>query len=107
MAQINITITAPLATFSSFADGLGYQPMISKTPEEIALLPQPVSIADTLKPNPQSKTEFLLAYLKTITVNKLAEQQTNAIESATRADREAEKQTIKANIASAINVTLA
>lgn len=38
MSTINITITADVADFIQFADELGYQTEVSKTPEELALL---------------------------------------------------------------------
>lgn len=106
MAKINIAITASLAEFSTFADELGYQAMVSKSIEEIALLPQPVSIQDTLKPNPQSKTDFLLEYFKRITVTELARVKIANIQREVDTAKEAEKVAMRTAIEGAVSVTV-
>lgn len=107
MAQINIKVTATLADFSTFADELGYQAQILKSPEELALIPEPRSIQDTLKPNPQSKTDFLLEYFKRITVNELARVKIANIQKQVDATKEAEKVALRTAIDSAVTVTAA
>lgn len=105
MAKINVAITATLAEFSTFADELGYQAMVSKSPEEIALLPQPVSIPDTLMPNPQSKTDFLLDYFKKVTVNELARVKIANIQRQVDEAKETEKVAMRTTIGNAVVVT--
>lgn len=107
MAKINIAITATLAEFSTFADELGYQMMVAKTAEELALLPQPVSIQDSIKPNPQSKTDFLLEYFKRITVSELARVKITNIQNQIDIAREAEKAAMRVTIGNAVSVTAA
>jgi hypothetical protein len=85
MATINIAITASVSDFSTFADELGYQDTIFKTPEELAILVEPISIQDRLKPNPQDKTAFLLEYFQ----------------------KEAKKVAMRTAINSAVSVTVA
>lgn len=99
-------MTASLAEFSTFADELGYQAMVSKSIEEIALLPQPVSIQDTLKPNPQSKTDFLLEYFKRITVTELARVKIANIQREVDTAKEAEKVAMRTAIEGAVSVTV-
>lgn len=105
MATINIAINATLQDFSVFADELGYQTMVSKTAEELALLPQPVSIQDRLKPNPQSKTDFLLEYFKRITTNELARVKIANIQRQVDEAKEAEKEAMRVAISNAVTVT--
>ena len=105
MAKINIAITATLQEFSTFADELGYQTMVSKSPEELALLPEPISIQDRLKPNPQSKTDFLLEYFKKITVGELARVKIANIQRQVDSTKEAEKEAMRVAISNAVNVT--
>jgi len=105
MSEINIKITASLQDFSTFADELGYLTEVSKSPEEIALLVEPISIQDRLKPNPQTKTQFLEEYFKTITVNELYRKKANVIDTQVNAAKEAEKAALKGAITSAVGVT--
>ena len=105
MSTINITITAPAQEFSIFADELGYQTMVIKSVEEIALLPQPVSIQDTLKPNPQTKVQFLESYFKSVVVSELYKRKAGVIDGQTNAAKEAEKVTLKGTLSSIVGVT--
>jgi len=105
MAKINVAITASLAEFSLFADELGYQTQVTKTPEELALLVEPISIQDRLKPNPQSKTDFLLEYFKTITTTELARVKIANIQRQVDNDKEAEKEAMRVAISNAVVVT--
>lgn len=105
MATINVAITASLAEFSTFADELGYQTEVLKSPEELALLTEPISIQDRLKPNPQSKTDFLLEYFKNITVNELARVKIANIQRQVDAAKEAEKEAMRVTISNAVVVT--
>lgn len=107
MATINIAINATLQDFSTFADELGYQDVVSKTPEELALLVEPISIQDRLKPNPQSKTDFLFEYFKRITVTELARVKINNIQRQVDEAKEAEKVAMRTAIEAAVTVTSA
>ncbi len=105
MSTINITITAQASDFSTFADELGYQDLVGKSPEEIALLVEPISIQDRLKPNPQSKQQFLEEYFKNLTVNELYRQKARVIDAQVNSTKEAEKASLKLGIAGAVGVT--
>jgi hypothetical protein len=105
MATINVAITATLQDFSIFADELGYQELVSKTPDELALLTPPISIQDSLKPNPQSKTDFLLEYFKRITVTELARVKIGNIQRQVDLAKEAEKEAMRVAIGNAVSVT--
>lgn len=105
MSTINITITADVTEFSIFADELGYQTMVLKSEEELALLEEPISIQDRLKPNPQTKVDFLESYFKEVVVSELYRQKARAIDGQINATKEAEKVTLKGTLASAVGVT--
>lgn len=105
MSEINIKITAQESDFNTFADELGYQDLVVKTNEEIALLPQPVALEDRVKPNPQTKVQFLEDYLKTLMVTELYKKKATVIDNQINAVKEAEKVALKAGIASAVGVT--
>lgn len=105
MSTINITITAPVQDFSVFADELGYQTMVTKSPEELVLLPQPVSIQDSLKPNPQTKVQFLETYFKNVVVGELYKRKASIIDGQVDSVKEAEKVTLRGALAGAVGVT--
>lgn len=105
MSLINITITAPVADFSVFADELGYLAQISKTAEELALLVEPISIQDRLKPNPQTKTQFLEVYLKNVVINELYRQKARVIDTQINTIKETEKATLRGVLFNAVGVT--
>jgi len=105
MAKINIAINATLQDFSVFADELGYQTEVIKSPEELALLKEPISIQDRLKPNPQSKTDFLLEYFKRITTTELARVKIANIQRQVDEAKEAEKEAMRVAISNAVTVT--
>lgn len=105
MAKINIGITATLQEFSTFADELGYQTEVLKSAEELALLTEPISIQDRLKPNPQSKTDFLLAYFKKLTTEELAKVKIANIQRTVDVAKEAEKEAMRVAIGNAVVVT--
>jgi hypothetical protein len=107
MAKINITITASVAEFSTFADELGYQATVQKSSADIALLPQPVAIQDTLMPNPQDKTAFLLAYFKNITTTELARVKIANIQKTVDVQKELDKIAMRTAIDNAVAVTVA
>ena len=107
MATINIAITASLQDFSTFADELGYSSQVYKTPEEIALLVEPIAIEDRLKANPQDKTAFLLEYFKTITTKELARVKISNIQKVVDTAKEAEKEAMRVAISNAVTVTVA
>ncbi len=106
MATINIAVTTTVAEFSKFADELGYSELMSKTPAELALLVEPISIQDRLKPNTQSKTDFLTEYFKRITVNELARVKIANIQRVVDTAKEAEKEAMKVAIGNAVTVTV-
>ena len=106
MATINISIEATLQDFSVFADELGYQDLVVKTDEELALLVEPISIQDRLKPNPQSKTDFLLEYFKRITTTELARVKIANIQRQVDLAKEAEKEAMRVAISNAVTVTV-
>lgn len=105
MATINIAITATLGEFSVFADEIGYQRLVTKSPAELSLLVEPISIQDRLKPNPQSKTDFLQEYLKSITVAELAKVKIVNIQRQIDSAKEVEKEAIKTAISNVVSVT--
>ncbi len=105
MATINIAITATLPEFSTFADELGYQTHVSKTPEELALLVEPIAVQDRIKVNPQSKTDFLLEYFKRITTTELAKVKIANIQRVVDQAKEAEKEAMRVAISNAVVVT--
>ena len=105
MSEINIKITATAQDFSVFADELGYQNQVSKTSEELSLLTEPISIQDRLKPNPQSKQQFLEEYFKRITVAELFRQKGRVIDNQINSAKETEKINLKTAIETAVGVT--
>ena len=107
MAKINISIEASLQDLSVFADELGYQTQVMKSPEELALLVEPISIQDRLKPNPQSKTNFLLEYFKRITTTELARVKIANIQRQVDEAKEVEKEAMRVAISKAVTVTVA
>ena len=105
MSTINITITADVADFIQFADELGYQTEVLKSPEELALLVEPIAIQDRIKPNPQSKQSFLEDYFKTVVVSELYRKKAATIDAQVNSAKEVEKQGLKSGIATAVSVT--
>jgi len=106
MAKINISIEASLQDFSVFADELGYLTEVSKSPEELALLEEPIALEDRVKPNPQSKTDFLLEYFKRITTTELARVKIANIQREVDLAKEAEKEAMRVAISNAVTVTV-
>lgn len=105
MSKINITITAPLADFATFADELGYQTQVTKSPEEIALLVEPIAIQDRIKPNPQTKQAFLEEYFKNVVVSELYRKKAGVIDAQVNSAKEAEKASLKTVLTSVVGVT--
>jgi hypothetical protein len=105
MSTINITITANPEDFSTFADELGYQTMVRKSNEEIALLVEPISIEDTLTPNTQTKQQFLEDYFKGVVVKELYKQKALVIDGSINATKEAEKVALKSTLTNVVGVT--
>jgi len=105
MSQINITITAPQAEFSLFADELGYQTMVSKSPEELALLVEPIAIQDRLKPNPENKVQFLESYFKNAVASELYRQKARVIDNEINTAKEGEKEALKNILLGVVSVT--
>ena len=105
MSTINITITALESDFLQFADELGYQAEVIKSPEELALLVEPISIQDRRKPNPQTKQQFLEEYLKGALVDELYRRKAGIIDAQVNATKEAEKASLKVGIASVVSVS--
>ena len=105
MAEINIKITAQPADFDQFANELGYLTEVSKTAEELALLQEPIAIQDTIKPNPQTRTEFVQAYLKNVVIDELYRKKAGVIDAQVNATKETEKATLRTAITSAVSVT--
>lgn len=102
MSKINIQITADITEFSKFADELGYQTMVLKSPEELSLLVEPIAIEDRLKPNPENKVQFLESYFKNAVASELFRQKAKVIDGQTNALKEAEKVTLKDTLLSAV-----
>lgn len=105
MSQINIKITAPAQDFSVFADELGYPTEVLKSPEELALLTEPISIQDRVKPNPQTKQQFLEEYFKSIIVQELYRKKAGVIDAQVNSGKEVEKATLKTVLTSVVGVT--
>ena len=105
MSTINITITAQPADFVQFADELGYQTHVSKAPEELALLTEPIAIQDRIKPNPQTKQEFLEEYFKNVVVTELYRRKAGVIDAQVNATKEAEKASLKTVLTSVVGVS--
>lgn len=105
MSTINITITADVADFIQFADELGYQTEVSKTPEELALLTEPIAIQDRIKPNPQTKQQFLEEYFKNVVVTELYRKKAGVIDAQVNSVKEAEKASLKSVLAGVVGVS--
>lgn len=105
MSTINITITADVADFIQFADELGYQTEVSKTPEELALLTEPIAIQDRIKPNPQTKQQFLEEYFKNVVVSELYRKKAGIIDAQVNASKEAEKASLKTVLTGVVGVS--
>lgn len=105
MSTINITITADVADFIQFADELGYQTEVLKSPEELALLVEPIAIQDRIKPNPQNKQAFLEEYFKNVVVNELYRKKAGVIDAQVNSAKEAEKASLKSVLAGVVGVT--
>lgn len=105
MSEINIKITATTQDFITFADELGYQDLVVKSPAELALLVEPISVQDRLKPNPQNKQQFLEEYFKATVVNELFRRKGAVIDSQINAAKDTEKATLRTALESAVGVT--
>lgn len=105
MSTINITITADVSDFIQFADELGYQTEVSKTPEELALLTEPITIQDRIKPNPQTKQQFLEEYFKGVVVNELYRKKAGVIDAQVNSAKEAETVALKGVLGGVVGVT--
>ncbi len=105
MSTINITLTADVADFVQFADELGYQTEVLKSPEELALLVEPIAIQDRIKPNPQNKQQFLEEYFKGVVVNELYRKKAGVIDAQVNSAKEAEKASLKSVLAGVVGVT--
>ena len=105
MSTITITINAPVQDFITFADELGYQTEVSKTPEEPALLTEPIAIQDRVKPNPQNKQQFLEEYFKNVVVNELYRRKAGVIDAQVNTAKEAEKAALKGVLGNVVGVT--
>lgn len=105
MSTINITITAQASDFITFADELGYQTEVSKTPEELALLTEPIALEDRIKPNPQNKQQFLEEYFKNVVVNELYRRKAGVIDAQVNSAKEAEKVALKGVLSNVVGVT--
>lgn len=105
MSTINITITAQPADFIQFADELGYLTEVSKTPEELALLQEPIAIQDRIKPNPQTKQQFLEEYFKRVVVDELYRKKAGVIDGQVNSAKEAEKVALKGVLSGVVGVT--
>lgn len=105
MSTITIKITAQATDFAQFADELGYQTEVSKTPEELALLTEPIAIQDRIKPSPQTKQQFLEEYFKGVVVNELYRKKAGVIDAQVNSAKEAEKVALKGVLGGAVGVT--
>lgn len=105
MSTITITINAPVQDFITFADELGYQTEVSKTPEELALLTEPIALEDRVKPNPQNKQHFLEEYFKNVVVNELYRQKARVIDAQVNSAKEAEKIALRGVLSNVVGVT--
>ena len=105
MSTITITINAPVAEFIQFADELGYQTEVSKSPEELALLEEPIAIQDRIKPNPQTKQQFLEEYFKNVVVGELYRKKAGIIDAQVNSAKEAEKASLKTTLTSVVGVS--
>jgi len=105
MSTINITINATVQEFITFADELGYLTEVSKTPEELALLTEPIAIQDRIKPNPQTKQQFLEEYFKNVVVAELYRKKAGVIDAQVNSAKEAEKASLKTVLDNVVGVT--
>lgn len=105
MSTINITITAQPTDFELFATELGYQEQVLKSPEELALLIEPISIQDRIKTNPQTKQQFLEAYFKDVVVRELYRKKAGVIDAQVNSTKEAEKASLKTVLTSVVGVS--
>ena len=105
MSEINIKITADLQDFLIFANELGYQTEVSKTPEELALLTEPIALEDRVKPNPENKQQFLERKMKEIVVGELYKKKASVIDGQINDAKIAEKAALKTAIEGVVGVT--
>ena len=105
MSTINITITAQPADFIQFADELGYLTEVSKTSEELALLQEPIALQDRIKPNPQTKQQFLEEYFKRVVVDELYRKKAGVIDAQVNNAKEAEKAALKGVLSGVVGVS--
>lgn len=105
MSTITITINAPVQDFITFADELGYQTEVSKSPEELAILEEPIAIQDRIKPNPQNKQQFLEEYFKNVVVNELYRRKAGVIDAQVNTAKEAEKVALRGVLVGVVGVT--
>lgn len=105
MSTITIKINAPVQDFITFADELGYPTEVSKTPEELALLTEPIALEDRVKPNPQNKQQFLEEYFKNVVVNELYRRKAGVIDAQVNTAKEAEKVALKGVLSGVVGVT--
>jgi hypothetical protein len=105
MSTITININADVNDFSIFADELGYLTEVSKSPEEIALLVEPIAIQDRIKPNPQTKQQFLEEYFKKVVVAELYRRKAGVIDAQVNSVKEAEKVALKGVLEGVVGVS--
>lgn len=98
MATLRYDIIATELEFINLADRLKYQSEISKSPEELALLIEPILIQDRVKPNPETKENFLKRLVKEELDKIFFTPFTTEIDQQVRDTREAEKETMRTNI---------
>ena len=98
MTTINIAVTATNTQFSTFANELGY--MI-----EVVSGTNPDSSPKVI-PNPQTKQEFLMEFMKNSTVKQLSKVRLEVIDQEVRYQREVDKATVTTGIEGAVNVTV-
>ena len=99
MAVLKYELTATVNEFNDFADRLGYQTEVPKSVEELALLVEPISVQDRVKPNPETRQVFLERIIKETLDSKFYAPFVTQIEGEVRNERDAEieatKQTIR------------
>ncbi|MBK9580223.1 MAG: hypothetical protein IPO40_24425 [Fibrobacteres bacterium] len=99
MATLTIKITAPVASFNTYANELGYQATIA---EGMDAELKPIMIA-----NPQTKAQYLTEKIKGIVAVALAEKSTQAIRQAKENEARTEATTARTAIEGAMTVTIA
>ena len=103
---VNIVVTADELDFDAFANELGYQVLVNKTPAEIALLVEPIAIEDRLKTNPQTRIQYVTNFLQHLVTDTISKEKIAAIQRQVDVAKEAEKVAMRIAVANAVSSSI-